>query len=151
MAFYFNFFLLLSSWTCVYSIPEFSTLSERPSCNQTLSSLQELREATRNEVTQSTDYVLCVDLTRTSATLEYLGYFTTEIEYVSVIITGNSSVVKCETPPSEELPLSDYTKFPLVFTNSSLVIIESVRFEGCMRPIQFKWVTRVELISSSFR
>ena len=124
-------------------------LANRPRCNQTLASLKHLQEASLDVITRSNDYVLCVDLLGPS-TLEYIGYATTDIEYASVIISGNDSVVRCE-PPTTELPLNDYTQFPLTFSNSSLVAIEGVRFESCLRPLQFKWVTRVELTSSSFR
>lgn len=152
MALYHNFFLLLiTCWMCSYSTSGLLEPARRPSCNQTLTTLQQLQEATLNSITQSLDYILCVDLAQSASPLQ-ISYSAAEILYASVIITGNSSVVRCKTPPtSGQLPLSDYTQFPLIFTNSSLVIVEGVHFEGCMRPLKFNWVTRVELTSSSFR
>ena len=150
MAPYLNFFLsLLTCWTCIHTISGKLESTRRPPCDQTLTNLRELQEASLNPATQSTDYVLCVNL---SAASQQISYSAAEILYASVIISGNSSVVRCEAPlNTEQLPLSDYTQFPLTFTNSSLVIIEGVQFEGCMRPLKFKWVTRLELTSSSFR
>ena len=153
MALYLYFILVLSTcyWTCIYSTSGLLESARRPPCNQTLTTLQQLQKITLNPATQSTDYVLCVNLMQ-SAPLQQISYSAAEILYASVIISGNSSVVRCEAPLStEQLPLSDYTRFPLVFTNSSLVVIEGVQFEGCMRPLKFNWVTRVELTSSSFR
>ena len=154
MALYFNVFLLLSTCMCICSASGLLELIKRPPCNQTLTTLQQLKEVSINyNITQSTDYVLCVDLVQSTAP-QQISYTTTEIEYASVIISGSNSVVRCETLRARttgQLPLSDYTQFPLIFSNSSLVIIEDVHFEGCMRPLQFKWVTRVELTSSSFR
>ena len=153
MALYLSVFItIFSFWNPVYSVS--GTLleaSERSPCNQTLASLQELQEASLNAVTQSPDYVLCVDLqSNRPAAPQYISYVDKDIAYSSVIITGNGSVVKCEKP-SSELSLNDYSQFPLIFSNSSLVVIEGVSFEGCMRPIQFKWVRRVELTSTNFR
>ena len=147
--------LLLILWSIVPDATTISVSTQRPNCNQTVSTLSSLREITASvndsETMRLTDYVICVNL-RPGNTTEQIGYSSTVIDSVSVIITGTTgSVVKCETPPSGRLPLSDYTQFPLMFTNSSLVIIEGVQFEGCMRPLKFKWVTRVEFVSSSFR
>lgn len=148
MAFYFNAFAVIFASIYVSSVSGILKMADRPPCNQTLTNFEDLREATLVDITRSIDYVLCVDLGPTA--LHNISYVTTDVEYASVIISGNSSVVKCEAP-SINLPLNDYTRFPLVFSNSSLVVIEGVRFEGCLRPLQFKWVTRVELVSSSFR
>lgn len=151
MASYSPVFVLLSVWTCICGVSGLLEFSQRPQCNQTVTSLQELQEAALDDdhSTRSTDFVLCVDL-RSHSAPQNVSYVKTSIDYATVIISGNNSVVKCETSRSD-LPLSDYTRFPLIFSNSSLVVVEGVRFEGCMRPIQFKWVNRVELISSSFR
>ena len=152
MALYLFFILVLSTcWTCIYSNSGLLEPARRPPCNQSLTSLQQLQEVSLNPATQSTDYVLCVNLMQ-SATSQQISYSAAEILYASVIISGNSSVVRCEAPlNTEQLPLNDYTQFPLIFANSSLVIIEGVQFEGCMRPLRFNWVTRVELTSSNFR
>ena len=98
---------------------------------------------------QSTDYVICVNLPAGNVT-EDVDYSTASIDFINVIITGSSgSVIKCRN--EQQLSLNDYTQFPLVFTNSSLVIIEGVHFEECMRPLKFNWVTRIEIVSSTFR
>ena len=123
-------------------------LAERPPCNQTLPSLSSLQETVNNLGRQSTDYVICVNLPAGNVT-ENIDYSRMTIDSISVIITGNSgSVIKCRN--EQQLPLSDYTQFPLIFTNSSLVIIEGVHFEGCMRPLKLKWIARIEIISSNF-
>lgn len=127
-------------------------LVERPPCNRTLPSLSSLRETVINLNRQSTDsdYVICVNLQAQNIS-ESIDYSPMSIDSMSVIITGSSqgSVIKCCN--EQQLPLSNYTQFPIIFTNSSLVIIEEVEFEGCMRPLKFKWVTRIEIISSTFR
>lgn len=131
-------------------------VTERPPCNYTLSSLSSLHQDAESKASwQSLDVVICVDLQPGN---EYLDYSSTSIDLASVVITGSAtgSVVQCRINESQassggELELDDYTRFPLVFTNSSLVIIEGVQFERCQRPLQFKQVTRVEFISSSFR
>ena len=86
---------------------------------------------------------------------EYIDYSPISVDFASVIITGSASgsVVRCRDVPSTsgELGLDNYTQSPLIFTNSSLVIIEGLQFEGCQRPLQFNQVVRVEFISSSFR
>ncbi len=153
MALNLNFVLFLSiCWTCLYNTSGLLESARRPPCNQTLTTLQQLQEVSLNPATQSTDYVLCVNLMQ-SVTSQQISYSAAEILYASVIISGNnSSIVRCMTPLStEQLPLNNYTQFPLIFTNSSLVVIEGVQFEGCMRPLRFNWITRVELTSSSFR
>lgn len=146
----FNFNALALIFVCIYisSVSGLLQMTDRPQCNQTISNLKDIHETSEDVITRSADYVLCVDLEPTA--LQNISYVTTDVLYASVIISGNGSVVKCEAP-SAELPLNDYTRFPLAFSNSSLVVIEGVRFQGCLRPLQFKWVTRVELISSSFR
>ena len=151
MVLYLNFFFFLSTgWTCICSTSGLLESARSPLCNQTVTTLQQLREVSLNPATRSMDYVLCVDLMQSASPL-IISYSATEILYTSVIITGNSSIVRCESPPSTgQLPLTDYTQFPLIFTNSSLVIIQGVQFEGCMRPLKFNWVVRVELTASSF-
>lgn len=151
MASVFGLMLLLSSWKCIHSVFDVDQ-AERPPCNQSLTSLRELLKLTLDEPTElgSTEYVLCVNLP--PGRTENIEYSAGEIKYASVIISGNSSVVECETSPSEgELSLSNHTTFPMIFASSSLVVVEGVHFEGCTRPLQFKWITRVEVILSSFR
>ena len=148
MAFNFNALALIFVSIYISSVSGLLKMTDRPQCNQTLANLEDIHEASQDVITRSADYVLCVDLEPTVP--HYISYVTTDVEYASVIISGNGSVVKCEAS-STELPLNDYTKFPLAFSNSSMVVIEGVRFQGCLRPLQFKWVARVELISSSFR
>ena len=136
-------------WSNVLGTSFSSPLAERPPCNQTLPSLSSLREIANSLGRPSTDYVICVIL-QSGNVSEDIDYSPVGIDSISVIITGSTgSIIKCRD--HDQLPLSDYTQFPLIFTNSSLVIIEGVQFEGCMRPLRFKWVTRVEVISSSFR
>ena len=144
---------LLGFILCTISVvgSSLSAVVERPPCNQTLPSLFSLRETVINLNRQSTDsdYVICVNLQAQNMS-EGIDYSPMSIDSMSVIITGISgSVIKCRN--EQQLPLSNYTQFPLIFTNSSLVIIEGVQFEGCMRPLRFKWVTRIEIISSTFR
>jgi hypothetical protein len=149
---YKSVFLIL----CINSVVDSSfssplALLERPPCNETLPSLSSLRETVNNLNRQSTDpdYVICVNIQEQNMS-EGIGYSSMSIDSVSVILTGSSgSVIKCRN--EWQLPLSNYTQFPLIFTNSSLVIIEGVQFEGCMRPLKFNWITRIEIISSMFR
>lgn len=134
------------------------SLAERPSCNSTLTSFRDLQAATnQTETSYTSNYVLCVNLQPGST--EYIGYSSTTIDSISLIITGFSQgagsdgappVIKCDTTQysAGELSLSEY---PLVVTNSSLVIIEGVQFEECMRPLQFNQIQRVELRYSKFR
>ena len=89
--------------------------------------------------TGSIKYVLCVTLPQ--GKVEVLNYSLQEIKYASVIISGNGSVVKCVAPPEQQT---------LFFTNSSLVVLEGVHFMGCTRPLRFKWVTRIEIVQSTF-
>ena len=148
MAFNSSAFALIFVWIYISTVYGLLKVTDRPQCNQTLTNVEGIHKASQGVNTRSADYVLCVNLRPTA--LYYISYVTTDVEYTSVIISGNGSVVKCEAP-STELPLDDYTRFTLAFSNSSLVVIEGVHFQGCLRPLQFKWVTRVELISSSFR
>ena len=142
----FNFMIWSSKLGDSFSSP-FIALAERPPCNQTLPSLSSLQEASLGR--QSTDYVICINIAGNMS--EDIGYSAESIDSISVIITGSpGSVIRCRNQ-LQQLPLSNYTQFPLIFTNSSLVIIEGVHFEGCMRPLRFKWVTRIEIISSTFR
>ena len=142
---------------CIISVVGSSSSSplalvERPPCNQTLPSLSSLRETANNLNRQLTGsgYVICIDLQAGNMS-EDIGYSAESIDSISVIISGSpGSVIKCHNQ-LQQLPLSEYAQFPLIFTNSSLVIIEGVHFEGCMRPLRFKWVTRIEIISSTFR
>ena len=118
-------------------------------CDEVLASLRELRGATFSTTSAECGRVLCVNLTQGT---EYIAeYSANEINNVSVIISGNDSVVQCMPPDDGELPLSDYTRFPLIFSNSSFVVIEGVHFKGCVRPIRFEHVTRLEFVTSSFR
>lgn len=118
-------------------------------CDEVLANLRELREATFSTTSAECGRVLCVNLTQGT---EYIAeYSANEINNVSVIISGNDSVVQCMPPDDGELPLSDYTRFPLIFSNSSFVVIEGVHFKGCVRPIRFEYVTRLEFVMSSFR
>ena len=140
--------LLLLSWR-VFLCAQLDQTG-RPPCSEVLASIQELRETIALNETTENDLVLCVDLPPDR--IEVIeDYSTDEIKYASVIISGSGSVIKCAASQDGDLPLSDYTKFPLTFSNSSLVVIEGVHFEGCLRPLQFKWVTRIEFHMSSFR
>jgi hypothetical protein len=155
-------FILLHVLVLVVAVRIYS-LAERPSCNSTLTSFRDLQAATnQTEISRaSADYVLCVSLQPGS--VEYIGYSSTPVDSVSLIITGSSQgagsgisdappVVKCREPIKDntglELSLNEY---PLVVTNSSLVIIEGVQFEECMRPLQFNQIQRVELWHNKFR
>ena len=132
--------LFLVSWECFHAT--FDQV-ERPPCNRTVTSLRALREVTYDGDTESIEYVMCVTLPQGKT--EVMNYTIDEIKYTSVIISGNNSVVICEVPPSGE------SQFPLVFTNSSLVVLEGVHFAGCVRPLRFKWLTRIEIVQSNFR
>ena len=137
-----RFILWSSQLGCSFS--SLPILAERPPCNQTLTSLSSLQEASLGRL--STDFVICMNL---QPGAEEIDYSSVSIDSISVIITGSSgSVIKCRN--EQQLPLSDYTQFLLIFTNSSLVIIQGVQFEGCMRPLKFKWITKIEIISSNF-
>ena len=142
MALWFRLMLFLASWKCTRGALDWS---ERPLCNQTVVSLRALRETAPDGNTESAEYVLCVTLPQ--GEVEVMNYSIQEIRYTSVIISGNDSVVKCEAPPGEAEPQIQY---PLFFTNSSLVVLEGVHFEGCTRPLRFKWVTRIEIVQSNF-
>ena len=132
--------LFLASWKCFHGALD---LAERPPCNQTVASLRALREIAREGgKASSMEYTLCVTLPQ--GEVEAMNYSIEEIRYTSVIISGNDSVVNCDTSPSGE------PQYPLFFTNSSLVVIEGVHFEGCTRPLRFKWVTRIEIFQSEF-
>ena len=150
--------ILLDLHVLVLVIARFSvgvqSLAERPSCNSTLTSFQELQAATKQtETFYTSNYVLCVNLQ--PGRVENISYSSIAIDSISLIITGSSHgagsddappVVECDY--NGELSLSEH---PLVVTNSSLVIIEGVQFEECMRPLQFNQVQRVELRHSKFR
>ena len=155
------FFLIAVLLLLVLDVARFTvsiqSLAERPSCNSTFTSLRELQAAiNRTETVDAADYVFCVNLQPYS--VEYIGYSLSMIDSIGLIITGSSQgvgndgaapVVKCETNlNSRDLSLNEY---PLAVTNSSLVVIEGVQFEGCMRPLQFNQVQRVELLQSKFR
>ena len=92
--------------------------------------------------TGSIEYVLCVTIPE--GKIEVLNYFIQEIKYANVIISGNGSVVKCVAPPKQQ------TQYPLFFTNSSLIVLEGIHFIGCTQPLRFKWVTRIEIVQSTF-
>ena len=126
-------------------------VAERPRCNLTLSSLTSLRNLFNNSAGQTANEtaVICVDLLPVE---EYLNYTSDDISAAAVIITGSTdgtSVVRCHQDP--ELGLNEYSVFPLIFTNTGLVVVERVLFEGCQRPLHFIEVTRVEVVSSTFR
>ena len=132
------------------------SLSERPSCSRTLTSFRDLQAATKQtETSYTSDYVLCVNLQ--PGHNDPIGYSSAAIDSFSLIITGSSqgagsddaspaAVVKCNS--SVEPSQSEY---PLAVTNSSLVVIEGVQFEDCLRPLKFNQVQRVELRHSKFR
>ena len=94
--------------------------------------------------TESIKYVDVLCVTLPQGKVEVLNYSLQEIKYASVIISGNSSMVKCVASPKQQ------TQYPLLFTNSSLVVLEGVHFMGCTRPLRFIWVTRIEIIQSTF-
>ena len=119
---------------------------EDPTNSLDLDSLRELVEATFEDNIET----VYVDLPEGHR--EVIGTTIREIERVNVNITGTDSVIECESQSTGgELPLDNYSEFPLIFSESSLVVIRGVQFRGCLRPLRFKWVTRIELILSSFR
>ena len=144
MALWFRLMLFLASWKCTRGAFD---LLERPLCNQTVVGLRALREIAGNGDTESVENVLCVTLPQ--GEIEAINYTIPEIKYTSVMISGNGSVVKCESPPGEA-DLEPQSQYPLFFTSSNLVVLEGVHFEGCTRPLRFKWVTRIEIIQSNF-
>lgn len=138
-------------------------------CNRTVATLREILELAEinNDVSSfpgtvqylSNDDVVCVSLQSEFKITEYLNYTSTRIPF-SVVINASSPVrratVSCwnefdTESPQNELPLTNYAVFPLVFSNSSLVSIENVDFVDCLRPFQFKWIKTVELVDSTFR
>ena len=133
----------------------------RPSCSSTLTTLRELRAAAIKFYNQSvtsrqndSEPVVCVNLQ--PHTVEYVGYSFLVIESVSLVITGQSTgndskavpVVMCEPQFNGNLTEGDY---PFSVTNSSLVAIEGVHFEGCLRPLQFNNITRIVILACEFR
>ena len=111
-----------------------------------LENLHELLEATFD------DNIETVYVNLREGHREVIGTTIREIERVNVNITGTDSVIECESQSTGgELPLDNYNGFPLIFSESSLVVIRGVKFRGCPRPLRFKWVTRIELVLSSFR
>ena len=127
-----------------------SVLKERPSCNLTLPTLSSLRDYLTPSDEAERAAIICVDLRPVD---EFIDYSSEGISAAGIVITGSangSSVVRCRAT-TPELSLDNYKTFPMVFTNTSLVVVERVRFEDCQRPLHFIGVTRVEFISSNFR
>ena len=81
---------------------------------------------------------------------QLLTYMTssTAITYDVVVVKGNHSTVTCDPIIINN---TNYSVFPLIFLNSSSVVIESVHFRGCLRPLQFLAVHNVRLVDVSFR
>ena len=131
-------------------------------CNRTVATLREMLELAEinNEASipgtvqyLSKDDVVCVSLQSEYTITEYLNYTATRIPF-SVVISASSPVMRATVSCRNkelQLPLRNYTVFPLVFSNSSLVSIENVDFIDCMRPVQLKWIKKVELVDSTFR
>lgn len=96
--------------------------------------------------------VVCVELW--SNFTEYLNYFSNNIAF-SVILRSNAPEkvrISCvDVGDNFSLLLNESTRFLLSFTNSSLVVIENVFFERCMRPIKLKWVEKIEMVDTLFR
>ena len=116
-------------------------------CSRNISRLQEIQTA-QIDIETPTDFTMCVKM---SPGDHYINYTRTAITY-NVILMGSNSTVRCD--PSKDastLPLGDYTRFPFIFTNSSLVRIENIHFERCMRPLQFNDVINIQLVNVSFR
>lgn len=171
MAGYFSLAFVLTTVAislCVGTETVPSILGEtRPPCNTTLTTFRELQlqeAVTLNRTLpwqkyadSDSTYVVCVNLQ--PGTVENVGYSSVAIESVSLIITGSRSasnssqgalaLVTCETQPASND--SDPIGYPLSVSNSSLVVIEGVEFEGCIRPLQLNQVTRVEFIACKFR
>lgn len=81
----------------------------------------------------------------------YLHYSSSPITF-NFVMTGNGSVVRCDPAVSEStLPRNNYSSFPLLFENSSLVRIENIQFEDCLRPLRFVGVMKIELVNTNFR
>ena len=116
-------------------------------CSRNISTLQEI-QAAQIDIETPTDFTMCVKM---SPGNHYINYTRTAITY-NVIPIGSKSTVWCDPfENSSTLPLRDYIRFPFIFTNSSLVRITNIHFEGCMRPLQFKEVISFQLVNASFR
>lgn len=110
-----------------------------------LNSLKELLDAAQSS--NFSDDVVCVNV----PSVDFLNYTDIAVSF-NVVLTGNGSEVRCNEPENEDLlNLTVYTHFPLTFSNSNFVSIEDVHFIGCRRPVQFKEITEVRLLSVSFR
>ena len=86
--------------------------------------------------------IVCVNMTTNS---EELLFSTENVLNFSVVIQGNNSTVTCDNT------VSNSSYFPLHFSNSSLVMINELIFEGCTQPLYFKFVQMLKISSSMFR
>lgn len=77
-----------------------------------------------------------------------LPYTLTPVSF-NVMVFGNYSTVTCD--PSARLTIRNYSAFPLIFQQSSFVVIERLNFRGCLRPLRFSEVLSVQLVEVSFR
>lgn len=111
-----------------------------PTCSTTVHSLQDIYQATADSV--------CVEL---QPGIHYVNYTDTEINNVSVVLIGNEATIRCDPAESEiTLPLTNYTRFPLTFSNADYVRIENVHFQYCLRPVKFESVSNVTLVNTTF-
>ena len=120
------------------------------SCNQTVSSVTEMLQMASRRPDLAPDFVLCVELNSTVE--EVLQYSDTAVQF-SVVLRPAVRVKRgrfiCNN--NVELPLSNYTQFPLIFNSSELVFIENIDFIGCMRPVQILWVKNTTMFNVTFR
>ena len=139
--------LVLLFWLILNFVLASTDQREEPPCGIILTSLRELRN-----LGGAVFETVCVNLPRGHR--EVIGVSREPIEGVDVIIAGTDSVVECRggsASGEQTANGGDYSEFPLIFSSSNLVVIRGVLFKGCVRPLRFKWVTRIELTLSDFR
>lgn len=112
------------------------------SCNKTLISLSDLYGG--GVAGLDSESTVCVILPANSG--ETLEYRNASLSFGNVLIWGNNSTITCD--PTD--PQGDSTPSPLQFHNASMVAITELNFEGCRRPLKFKRVQTVQILSSTF-
>jgi hypothetical protein len=78
---------------------------------------------------------------------ETVGYSETRLMF-NAVIRGNNNIISC----NESLDLGvNFTHFPLWFYNVSQVVLESLNFKGCQRPLHFEEVKTVVISDTDLR
>ena len=131
--------LLLASTAVIIA-----ALEPDASCYCTFTTLD---SATWPDICNASTSEVCVNMNGSHQNLTYMTS-STAITYDVVVVKGNHSTVTCDPIIINN---TNYSVFPLIFLNSSSVVIESVHFRGCLRPLQFLAVHNVRLVDVSFR